>query len=74
MFQKQSTSFSILNPSNLNMPRMTVPSQPMAKKLNTLRQNLIYLTLTYLGYNNSNPLQAPFCTIPKQLIPLYYRP
>ena len=46
MLPNHSTSFSINNPINLNMRRMTGTSQTMDRKTNTLRPNLIYYNLT----------------------------
>ena len=68
MLQKKSTSFNTQNPSEINIPCMTGPSQLVTPKSNTIRQNRTYRPYTYLEHNESNPFQAPFCTILRQLI------
>ena len=74
MLQNLSKCFSTLNPSDLHMPCMAGPSQPMAPKFNALRPNRTYQTLTHLGHNESKTFQAPFYTIIDQLILPCYPP
>ena len=74
ILQKHLTSFNIQNPGYLNMPGITGPFQPMAPNSNFLRPNQTYWPYKHLGHNDSNPLRAPFCNIPDQLILPCYLP
>ena len=69
MLRKHSTSFSIRNPIDLNVSRVTGPSHPMDPKSKTHSTGLIYRTLTHMGHNESNPSRAPFCAIPEPVDP-----